>query len=313
MKIVVTGGAGFIGSNLVSFLLSEGHSVRVLDNFSTGKRENLEGLSGDLEVIEGGIEKASDCEGVCSDGVDCISHQAACCSVPRSIKNPELYSLVNLHGFVNMANAARRAGIKKFIYASSSAVYGNSTAMPKVESQTGMPLSPYAASKAANELFAYSFSQIYDMTFVGLRYFNIFGPRQDPEGPYAAVIPLFIKHLLKNRAPTIYGDGEQSRDFTFVRNVVQANYNAIQNNSLSGSKVYNIACGSSTSVNALFQQLSAICQADVAPVFADPRPGDIRDSLADISLAQKDLGYQPSVKMEEGLRLTVEWFRENGF
>jgi UDP-N-acetylglucosamine 4-epimerase len=312
MKILVTGGGGFIGSNLVEFLLQEGHSVRVLDDFSTGKRENLEGLTGDLEVMEGGIEKEKDCQAACRGGIQCISHQAAFGSVPRSIENPELYSMVNLHGFVNMANAARMAGIKKFVYASSSAVYGDSLESPKSENCTGEPLSPYAASKMSNEVFAHSFANCYPMTFTGLRYFNVFGPRQDPEGPYAAVIPLFINSLLQRKAPVIHGDGEQSRDFTYVQNVVHANYLALMLDTPPSSKVYNIACGFSTSVNILYEKIASILGSDIKAVHGDPRPGDIRDSLADISTARRDLAFEPGVQMDEGLEKTVAWFRENG-
>ncbi len=310
MKILVTGGAGFIGSNLTEFLLSQGHSVRVLDDFSAGKRKNLEGLAGDLEVLEGSITDSAICTKAC-EGVDAISHQAAHGSVPRSLEFPELYSDVNLHGFVVLANAARKAGIKRFVYASSSSVYGDLEESPKVESRVGTLLSPYAASKAANEMFAQSFATAYDMTFVGLRYFNVYGPKQDPNGAYAAVIPLFLRHLLKGESATIFGDGEQSRDFTYVGNVIQANFNAMTLPDLSGAHALNIACGDSTTVNDLYTNIAKNLDSKIAPTYHEPRKGDILHSLADISLARKTINLNPEVELEEGLKKTVTWFLKN--
>ncbi len=310
MKILVTGGAGFIGSNLVEYLLNNGHSVRVLDNFSTGSKNNLDNLSGPLEIMEGCIENEKDCQKACADGVEAVSHQAAYGSVPRSIQYPSLYSHINLHGFVNMATAARDAGIQRFVYASSSSVYGDLEMSPKVESKVGRPLSPYAASKAANELFAHSFANFTEMTFIGFRYFNVFGPKQSPKGAYAAVIPLFVDALMKNKPAKIFSDGEQSRDFTFVSNVVQANVSALTSALEPSSKVYNIACGTSTSVNELYRIISNYLGKDIQPEYLPPRVGDVRNSLANVGAAQKDLNYNPAIELKEGLEQTVQWFKD---
>jgi UDP-N-acetylglucosamine 4-epimerase len=308
MKFLITGGSGFIGSNLAEYLLRQGHSVRVLDDYSTGRKENLSGLSGDLEIIEGTMQSPEICQKACKD-IDAISHQAAFGSVPRSIRNPELYSSNNLHGFVTLANAARKAGIKRVVYASSSSVYGDLQVSPKVEGNTGRPLSPYAASKQAKEAFAHSFANVYNMTFVGLRYFNVFGPRQNPEGAYAAVIPLFINKLLAGQSPDIHGQGDQSRDFTFIDNVVQANVNALTHDIAQDSHILNIACGFSTSVNDLYKQIASIIGSDIKPNYVDARAGDVKNSLADVSLAAKLVGYTPRVQIDEGLKQTVAWYK----
>lgn len=310
MKILVTGGAGFIGSNLVRGLLAEGHSVRVLDNFSTGFRKNLEGLEGKLEIIEGDITSAEDCAKACS-GMDVISHQAAFGSVPRSIEFPELYSMNNLHGFVTVCNQARLAGIKRIVYASSSSVYGDLTVSPKKESQRGHALSPYAASKQSKEDFANAFTNAYGMTMVGFRYFNVFGPRQNPKGPYAAVIPLFISHVLRGEKSVIFGDGEQSRDFTFVRNVVFANMSAMAADLPQGSHIFNVACGKSTSVNRLYEIIASSLGSSVRPEYNPPRNGDIKDSLADVSRARDMLGYTEAISLEQGLEETIAWYKDN--
>ena len=310
MKVLVTGGAGFIGSNLVQKLLEDGHTVRILDNFSLGKWKNFGGLVGNFEVIEGGIEDANICERVC-EGIDVISHQAAYGSVPRSIDKPELYSHVNLHGFVNMMNAARKAGIKRFVYASSSSVYGDLEYSPKVESLIGKPISPYAASKASNECFAHSFASCYGMTLIGLRYFNVYGPKQNIDGDYAAVIPKFVSSLLNNRSPNIYGDGGQSRDFTYIDNVVQANINSLFNDIDAGSHVLNIACGESTSVNKIFENVQHILKTNIRPIYKPSRNGDVRDSLASIELAKSLIHYNPAVQLPEGLQKTIEWYKRN--
>ncbi|MBF0432128.1 MAG: SDR family oxidoreductase [Fibrobacteria bacterium] len=308
MKVLITGGAGFIGSNLAEYLLNEGHSVRILDDFSNGRRENLEGLQGELEVIEGSIEDAETCKKACGDGVDVVSHQAALGSVPRSIKFPELYSQINLHGFVNMVNAARQADISRFVYASSSSVYGDSQESPKFEAKTGRPLSPYAASKISNEMFAHAFASVYPISLIGLRYFNVFGPRQNPEGAYAAVIPLFVKHIYNGTSASIFGDGEQSRDFTFINNVIQANFKAMTSPDIKGSHAINIACGHSYSVNDLFNAIKDILGKECSPEYLEPRLGDVRSSLADISAAKELIGYNPTIQLQEGLKKTVEWF-----
>ena len=310
MKILVTGGAGFIGSNLVRGLLKQGHFVRVLDNFSTGFRKNLEGLTGNLEVFEGDITKAEDCARACSS-MDVVSHQAAFGSVPRSVEFPELYSMNNLHGFVTLCNQARLVGIKRIVYASSSSVYGDLLASPKKETQRGKALSPYAASKQSKEDFANAFAAAYGMTLVGFRYFNVFGPRQNPKGPYAAVIPLFINHMLNNEASVIYGDGKQSRDFTFVNNVVFANISAMTRDLKPNSYIFNIACGTSTSVNKLYGIIAEYLGNDIKPEYKPPRNGDIKDSLADISRARELLSYTETVSLEKGLVETIEWYKKN--
>lgn len=307
MKVLVTGGAGFIGSNLVESLLSSGHSVRILDDFSMGDRRNLEGLKGALEIIEGSITNPDDCSEACL-GIDVISHQAAFGSVPRSVELPELYSYTNLHGFVVLCNQARLAGIRRIVYASSSSVYGDLTISPKPESVRGRALSPYAASKQANEDFAHAFANAYGMTMVGFRYFNVFGPRQNPRGAYAAVIPLFISRLLEGTAPTIFGDGDQARDFTYVANVVQANMHAMFGSIPQGSHIVNVACGQRTSVNDLYSMIASAIGSNLDAIHAPPRNGDIRDSLADVSLAKSLLGYSDVIELAEGLKRTVEWY-----
>lgn len=310
MKILITGGAGFIGSNLVEALLAQGHAVRILDNFFAGDPRNLEGLKGDLEVIKGDITSAADCARACA-GVDAVSHQAGLGSMPRSMLEPELYSFNNLHGFVTLCNQARLAGITRIVYASSSSVYGDLVVSPKLETMRGRPLSPYAASKQAIEDFAQAFHYAYGMTLVGFRYFNVFGPRQNPRGAYAAVIPLFISRLLRGEAPTIFGDGEQSRDFTFVGNVVQANIKALFGDLPPGAHLLNVACGEQNSVNNLFWAIANELECSLQAIHAPRRKGDIRDSLADISLARTLLGYDNPVSLRQGLAATVAWYRQH--
>lgn len=310
MKILITGGAGFIGSNLAKACLEQGHSVRILDNFCAGDPRNLEGLSGDLEILRGDITSPEDCRKAC-DQVDAISHQAALGSVPRSMLEPELYSWNNLHGFVVLCNQARLAGIRKIVYASSSSVYGDSTASPKKEIHRGRPLSPYAASKQGNEDFAQAFHNAYGMTMLGFRYFNVFGPKQDPQGPYAAVIPLFIRALLNGKAPSIFGDGEQSRDFTHVSNVVQANVRALTREVPPGAHILNVACGQRASVNELFSIIADNLHSSLQAIHIPERKGDIRDSLADISATRELLGYSDWTPLREGLADTIAWYRDH--
>jgi len=310
MKILITGGAGFIGSNLAEALLAAGHAVRILDNFCAGDRRNLEGLKGPLEVMEGDITSPEDCARACA-GMDLVSHQAALGSVPRSMLQPELYSWSNLHGFVVLCNQARLAGISRIVYASSSSVYGDLQVSPKHESMRGKPLSPYAASKQGNEDFAQAFANAYGMTLVGFRYFNVFGPRQNPNGPYAAVIPLFISKLLQGESPTIFGDGLQSRDFTFVGNVVQANLKALLGDIPTGSHLVNVACGQGTTVLDLFHHVATHLGSPLRPHHAPDRKGDIRNSLANITTAQALLGYQDWTSLEGGLAQTIDWYRQH--
>lgn len=310
MKILVTGGAGFIGSNITEALLSMGHSVRVLDNFSTGNPANLEGLQGDLEIMEGDITSPQDCALACN-GVDRVTHQAALGSVPRSIREPERYSFNNVHGFVTLCNQARLAGISRVVYASSSSVYGDIVTSPKSEAFRGEPLSPYAASKQGNEDFAKAFFRVYGVTTIGFRYFNVFGPRQNLRGPYAAVIPLFISKILRGEQVSIFGNGEQARDFTFVANAVQANIRALFEDIPEGAHIVNVACGQTTSVNRLYKLIAGHIGSQLEPIYQEERKGDIRNSLADISLAAGLLGYRDFITLEDGLKKTVNWYQQH--
>ena len=312
-NILVTGGAGFIGSNLVERLLSleNINKVRVLDNFATGSRANIEGFMGHskFELVEGDIRDYATCLAAC-ENMDVVAHQAALGSVPRSVADPLSTNAVNITGTLNVFTAAKETGIKRVIYAASSSTYGDSTELPKSEHRIGKPLSPYAVTKYVNELYADVFANLYGMEMIGLRYFNVFGPRQSPNGAYAAVIPLFLKHLFANESPIIHGDGSTSRDFTYIENVLQANYLAIfAENSAALNQVYNVACGESTTLNELFETLKNIVGSGVVPIYADNRIGNIAHSLADISKIQDLLGYQPTVKMAAGLRKTAAWFR----
>ncbi|MCD6063022.1 MAG: family oxidoreductase [Flavipsychrobacter sp.] len=312
-SFLVTGGAGFIGSHIVEYLLKNGAGkVRVLDNLSTGLQNNIDLFAGypNFEFIDGDIRNAAICRQAC-EGMDFVDHQAALGSVPRSIIDPVATNEVNVGGFVNMITAAKDAGVKAFVYASSSSVYGDEPNLPKKEERTGNLLSPYAVSKMTDELYAGVFAKQYKLKVAGLRYFNVFGPRQDPNGPYAAVIPLFVSGMMDGTAVYINGDGEQTRDFTYVDNAVQANIRALLADSDDAyGQVYNIAVGENFTVNFLYNGIREILGAKHAPTYREPRSGDIRDSLADISKAQKLLGYQPSYRFPDGLRKTVEYFRE---
>lgn len=312
ISILVTGGAGFIGSNIAEYLLQHGATVRVLDNLSNGHYRNIQPFINhpDFTFINGDITDVDVCRAACK-GIDLVTHQAALGSVPRSIANPVATSDANTSGFLNVLLAARDAGVKRVVYASSSSVYGDSKQSPKQETNLGRPLSPYAVSKLTNELYASVFAQHYGLEMIGLRYFNVFGPNQDPNGPYAAAIPLFMNSLLCNTSAVIYGDGEQTRDFTFVENAVQANVRALfTENKDALNRVYNIAVSESVSVNRLFDTLAQIIQSDRKPEYKEDRAGDVRNSLADISLAKDKLGYDPRFRLEEGLKITVDWFRK---
>jgi UDP-N-acetylglucosamine 4-epimerase len=309
---LVTGGAGFIGSNIVEYLLKHNAGkVVVLDNLSTGFEANIQLFASfpNFQFIKGDICELDDCIKAC-EGVNYVFHQAALGSVPRSIKNPIATHNVNATGFINVLIAARDAGVTRIVYASSSSVYGDSRILPKVEDQIGKQLSPYAVSKMTNELYGEIFSKTYNMEIIGLRYFNIFGPRQNPQGEYAAAIPLFINALLNDQPPAINGDGEQTRDFTFVANAVQANIKAMLEPAVkTEGTVFNIAVGERISLNQLIGILKKLTGSTVQQTYRSERSGDIRDSLADITKAKTALKYDPEYKIEEGLKLTLEWFR----
>ena len=314
MKILITGGAGFIGSNLAEHLLQKESValVRVLDNLATGSVENISHLVGHpkFEFIEGDIRDFATCVMAC-EGIDAISHQAALGSVPRSINDPLTSNEVNITGTLNVFTAAKQTGIKRIVYAASSSTYGDHPGLPKVEDTIGNPLSPYAVTKYVNELYARVYANLYGLELIGLRYFNVFGPKQNPKGPYAAVIPLFIKAVLNNEAPTINGDGEHSRDFTFVGNAVQANEKALFTvNPDAVNQVYNIAFGGKTSLNQLFEMIKEVAGSDLAPKYGPERAGDVKHSLADISKAKNLLGYEASTNIKEGLKKTFEWYRK---
>lgn len=304
MRALVTGGAGFIGSHLAAELLLRGSEVRILDNFATGHRSNLQAISGDAEVIEGDIQSYERVNRAVS-GCDVVYHQAALPSVPRSVQDPLTSNATNVIGTLNVLLAARDHDVRRVVYASSSSVYGANPELPKHEQLPALPISPYATAKLAGEGYARSFGQVYGLETVALRYFNVFGPRQDPNSEYAAVIPRFITKLAAEEPPVIFGDGEQSRDFTYVQNVVSANLLAMDAPNAAGN-VYNVACGERISLNQLVAELSDIIGSSVTPTYAAPRLGDLKHSLADISKARGDLGYEPNIHLREGLIRTVE-------
>jgi UDP-N-acetylglucosamine 4-epimerase len=315
MKILLTGGAGFIGSNLADGLLNDDRvtEVRVLDNLSTGSLDNIRHLNNNprFTFIQGDIRDYDTCLQAC-DGIDRITHQAALGSVPRSIADPLTSNAVNISGALNVFTAAKEKGIKRIVYAASSSTYGDHPGLPKIEDKIGNPLSPYAVTKFVNELYARVYGQLYGMEFVGLRYFNIFGPRQNPKGPYAAVIPLFVKALMNNEAPVMNGDGEHSRDFTFVANAVQANIKALfTENKEAVNQVYNIACGERTTLNQLFAMLKEEAGSQLDQVYGPERAGDVKHSLADISKAGELLGYTVAVPIREGLKQAYHWYTQN--
>jgi UDP-N-acetylglucosamine/UDP-N-acetyl-alpha-D-glucosaminouronate 4-epimerase len=304
---LVTGGAGFIGSHITERLVRDGHEVRVLDNFSSGHEANLQSFPGAVELIRGDIRNAQ-LVNEASKGVDVVFHEAALGSVPRSVEDPVTTHEVNITGTLNVLLAARDAGVKRVVYASSSSVYGETPELPKSEGMTPQPLSPYALSKLAGEFYSSVFKHVYDFEIVSLRYFNIFGPRQDPESQYAAVIPRFITALLEGKAPVVYGDGLQSRDFTYVENVVNANLLAAEAKDVAG-RAFNVACGGRYTLLDLLARLKETLGSDIEPIHEAARAGDVRDSQASIEAAQQSLGYRVSVGFEEGLRKTVDWYR----
>ncbi|HKS41137.1 MAG TPA: SDR family oxidoreductase [Blastocatellia bacterium] len=304
---LVTGGAGFIGSHICERLLKDGHSVRVLDNFVSGKEANLESIGGDVELIRGDITDARTVAEAMK-GVEIVFHEAALGSVPRSVADPMTTHEVNMTGTLSVLLAARDAGVRRVVNASSSSVYGDTEVLPKHESMMGQPLSPYALSKLAGEHYISIFNRVYGFEAVALRYFNIFGPRQDPESQYAAVIPRFVMALLEGRQPVIYGDGLQSRDFTYVENVVEANLLASEAEGASG-KAFNVACGGRYSLLDLLGKIKEILGSPIEPIHEAARAGDVRDSQASIEAAEKSLGYRVTVDFEEGLRRTVAWYK----
>lgn len=318
-RILVTGAAGFIGSNLVEDLLDNDNEVIGLDNFATGSKSNIDLFKGNenFTFLEGDIRNLDDCKRAV-DGVDFLLHQAALGSVPRSIKDPITTNELNISGFLNMLSAAKDAKVKRFVYATSSSVYGDEQRLPKVEAKIGKPLSPYAITKAVGEQYAKVFGDLYGFETIGLRYFNVFGKRQDPDGAYAAAIPKFIRHLIRHESPTIHGDGTQSRDFTYIDNVVHANHIALlSTNPVAVNEVYNVAFGSSTNLNKLIEILQNLLSSfdpsinDVEVKYGPERVGDVRHSLASIVKAETILGYRPEIDLKMGLERAIKWYWEN--
>lgn len=309
---LVTGGAGFIGSNIVEALLKKGYKVRVLDDLSQGKQENVDMFldNENYTFIQGNIRDLETCLKA-TEGVDYVSHQAAWGSVPRSIEMPLLYEEINIKGTLNMLEASRQNGVKKFVYASSSSVYGDEPNLPKQEGREGNLLSPYALTKQVNEEYAKLYSKLYGLDTYGLRYFNVFGRRQDPDGAYAAVLPKFIKQLLANEQPTINGDGKQSRDFTYIENVIEANLKAFKADSKYAGEAFNIAYGGREFLIDVYHHLADALEKDINPIFGPERAGDIKHSNADISKAEKMLDYSPDYSFEMGIKEAIEWYKEN--
>lgn len=309
---LVTGGAGFIGSNLCETLLKDGYRVRCLDDLSTGREENVAPFLENerYKFIKGDIKDIDVCLDAC-DGVDYVLHQAAWGSVPRSIEMPLFYCANNITGTVNMLEASRQSGVKKFVYASSSSVYGDEPNLPKKEGIEGNRLSPYAVSKFADEEWAKQYTMHYGLDTYGMRYFNVFGRRQDPNGAYAAVIPRWLKLLIDGKQPTINGDGSQSRDFTYIDNVIEANLKACLASSEAAGQAYNIAYGGQINLKELYAVLSQALGVEIEPIFGPPRAGDIQHSNADISKARKMLGYDPDFSFEQGIELAIDWYKEN--
>jgi len=314
-SFLITGGAGFIGSNLAEYLIKyRAKKVRVLDNLSTGYYKNIEPYIGleNFEFVQGDIRDLGVCKSALVD-IDYVSHQAALGSVPRSIADPVTTNEVNISGFLNMLLAVKdQPNIKRMVYAASSSTYGDSPALPKIEGNEGSPLSPYAVTKLVNELYTDVFNRVYGLKTIGLRYFNVFGPKQSPKGQYAAVIPLFIEKALQNQTPIINGDGQTSRDFTFIENAVQANIKAMLIPELMSSEVINVAFGERTTLNELWENICDIVQIKIEPDYQNERKGDVKHSLADIKKASRLINYKPEFSVSKGLQISVKWYKENG-
>ena len=315
-KVLVTGGAGFIGSNIIEYLLQKNNKITCLDNFSTGKKENIESFltNSNFKLINGDITKLEDCQKA-AENIDVILHQAALGSVPRSIENPLKTNEVNINGFLNILWAAKNNNVSRVVYAASSSTYGDSKKLPKIESEIGLPLSPYAVTKYVNELYAGVFSNLYGLELIGLRYFNVFGRKQDPDGAYAAAIPKFIKSFINHQSPILHGDGSQSRDFTYIDNVIQANeLAATTKNPNSLNQVYNVACGSQSFLIELVEDLKSLLANfdseinNINVVNGPERVGDVKHSLASIEKAKELLGYNPSHNLKEGLNSAIDWY-----
>lgn len=306
---LVTGGAGFIGSHIVRRLLADGRTVRVLDDFSTGKRENLSEVESRIELVNGDICDIPTVER-CMDGVEVVFHLAARASVPRSVEHPRPAHEINVTGTLNLLIAARDAGTHRFVYSASSSAYGDTPTLPKEVGMRPRPLSPYAVSKLAAEHYCTCWSHVYGLETISLRYFNVFGPRQDPNSAYAAVIPAFVSRMLRGQRPIIYGDGEQSRDFCFIENVVSANMLAASAKQVCG-EVVNVACGERTTLNAIVSDINRLLGTRLEPEYKDPRPGDVMHSLADVSETKRVIGYEPLVMFPEGLKRSIDWYKAN--
>ena len=310
-KYLVTGGAGFIGSNLARFVLDAGHDVTVLDNFATGKPENLDEIRDRIELIEGDIRDRATMDRAI-DGCSAVFHEAALGSVPRSVEDPQTSHDVNVNGTITVLEAARAAGVKRIVFAASSSAYGDQEQSPKHEGMVPTPISPYAASKVACEVYLRSYAAVYGLQTLCLRYFNVFGPHQDPSGAYAAVIPVFVSKLLSGDRPVVFGDGEQSRDFCYIENVCEANWLAANApGDVCDGRAVNIACSSRTTLNEILDMLRDLLGSDLQAEYADPRAGDVKHSLADISLARETIGYEPKVFFEEGLHKAIDWYKAN--
>ncbi len=309
-RFLVTGGAGFIGSNLVRHLAAAGERVRVIDDMSTGRRENLADILPDIELVEETVCNPEACRRAV-DGIDYVLHQAALGSVPRSVKDPQASNEANVTGTLNMLVAARDSGVRRFVCAGSSSIYGDTKELPKVETMPSNPISPYGVTKAAKEHYCRVFTRVYGLSTVVLHYFNVYGPRQDPQSAYAAVIPRFVSALLRGERAVIYGDGLQTRDFTYIDDCIAANLLACKAESDVDGEAFNISYGQQVSIRAVYDVICELLGADVEPVYADPRPGDVRDSLADTAKARKMLGYSPQYDIRAGLEKAIGWYREH--